>query len=525
MPRHAFILLPHGPVIGGVTTWAVSLCGSLREGGLSAWLLAPGEQAALNALGLPTEWLCPLGGLAPLCADEAVFTRWFEACSEVVATRMTDSGDDAIWLPQQLGEGVSLGLRIAERLASTQKLRTLWVSHSDIPYNTRVARAMAPWLDGAVGVSQELAAQLAAATAGAGGSDLPVRTIFNGVHVPSQPPADRGPSERLRLVAVGRVEHEAKRVLALAQLSQALEARGIGHTLTVVGDGPALDDLRAAATPNMRLLGAVPASQIGPMLDQADAFVQASRYEGLSLAMLEAMARGLPVVVTRTASGLGGVVDDGVQGVIAEASRHDDEHIAGKALAEAVIRARAIGLPLLGLAAWQRARERFTLEQQAEKFCKLFDEVLAAPSRAANAEGQPPLFGRGAHSTVPTDAAERMLAALGKLKGRRIALHGCGAHTRYIAERIDLASAGVVCLFDDDPAMAGQTIAGLVVNTPSDARAQDVSDVVISSYLHEGMIWDRRHIYEHAGIQLHRLYGAVQAGPIQSGAASSAPAA
>src|SRR5262249_49769763 len=47
---------------------------------------------------------------------------------------------------------------------------------------------------------------------------------------------------------------------------------------------------------HVRLIG--PAADVAPLLAAADVLVSASRYEGLSLAHLEALAAGLPVVAT-----------------------------------------------------------------------------------------------------------------------------------------------------------------------------------------------------------------------------------
>ncbi|HNQ98448.1 MAG TPA: glycosyltransferase family 4 protein, partial [Trueperaceae bacterium] len=47
-----------------------------------------------------------------------------------------------------------------------------------------------------------------------------------------------------------------------------------------------------------RFLGRVPRERVGEWLSECDAFVQPSLYEGLSLAVLEAMARGAPVLVS-----------------------------------------------------------------------------------------------------------------------------------------------------------------------------------------------------------------------------------
>lgn len=66
--------------------------------------------------------------------------------------------------------------------------------------------------------------------------------------------------------------------------------------LVLVGDGPDRDRLRAAAPPSVLFTGAVP--DASPWYQAADLVVLPSRWEGMALAPLEAMACGRPVVVT-----------------------------------------------------------------------------------------------------------------------------------------------------------------------------------------------------------------------------------
>jgi glycosyltransferase involved in cell wall biosynthesis len=66
--------------------------------------------------------------------------------------------------------------------------------------------------------------------------------------------------------------------------------------LVLVGDGPDLAELERLAGPGVAFAGQ--RDDVSPWLAAADVFVLASRYEGMSLAVLEAMARGCSVVVT-----------------------------------------------------------------------------------------------------------------------------------------------------------------------------------------------------------------------------------
>jgi glycosyltransferase involved in cell wall biosynthesis len=100
-------------------------------------------------------------------------------------------------------------------------------------------------------------------------------------------------------------------------------------------------------------------------LARADCLVLVSDHEGLPMAVLEAMAAGLPVVVTRVGA-LPEAVRDGREGFLIDVG--DVE-----ALAERLVR---LGDPALrrrmGAAGAHRAREQFSLEAMAEQLMNLY---------------------------------------------------------------------------------------------------------------------------------------------------------
>ena len=89
-----------------------------------------------------------------------------------------------------------------------------------------------------------------------------------------------------------------------------LAARGVGFELRLAGDGPERDTLAARVAAlglegRVRFLGTVPHAELLGMYrkGQVDCVVLSSEYEGLSVALIEAMAHGVPVV----APGVGGL--------------------------------------------------------------------------------------------------------------------------------------------------------------------------------------------------------------------------
>jgi glycosyltransferase involved in cell wall biosynthesis len=88
--------------------------------------------------------------------------------------------------------------------------------------------------------------------------------------------------------------------------------------LQLIGEGPERVALEAHAE-RLGLAGCVQlcglTADVGERLRAADLFVLPSRAEGLSNALLEAMAHGLPVVVSDVPGNVD-VVDDGVDGLV-----------------------------------------------------------------------------------------------------------------------------------------------------------------------------------------------------------------
>ena len=109
-------------------------------------------------------------------------------------------------------------------------------------------------------------------------------------------------SRAVRLVTVGSLAQKYKGIDVLIRAVHRLNLEGRPCSLTVIGDGRyrrELEQLAAQLAAPVTFTGQLTRAEVLGALDRADAFVLASRTEGLPRALLEAMARGLPCVATR----------------------------------------------------------------------------------------------------------------------------------------------------------------------------------------------------------------------------------
>jgi glycosyltransferase involved in cell wall biosynthesis len=143
----------------------------------------------------------------------------------------------------------------------------------------------------------------------------PFATVPNAVG-PAPPAVVRGkleaewglpPTSRL-VLAVGRLVEQKNHALAIHAIAQVPEA-----TLVIAGDGPLRGELeRVAAEAGVadRVVLAGVRRDARALMGAADAVVMPSRWEGLPLTALEALASGTPLVATNV-RGLRELVVDG----------------------------------------------------------------------------------------------------------------------------------------------------------------------------------------------------------------------
>jgi glycosyltransferase involved in cell wall biosynthesis len=196
-----------------------------------------------------------------------------------------------------------------------------------------------------------------------------VSTVWNGIDTSRF--AYSGPCPGGPAVMVGRLSPE-KDVQTLVRAAAIVRAARPDFRLHVAGDGPCMADLRGLATSlgvddAATFLGEV--RDVPALLAGASLFVLSSLTEGISLTLLEAMARGLPVVATRV-GGNGEVVADGETGLLVPPRSPND-------LADAILRlhdepqaARA-----MGLAGRARVERHFDVRNMVGRYESIYREL------------------------------------------------------------------------------------------------------------------------------------------------------
>ena len=235
-----------------------------------------------------------------------------------------------------------------------------------------IFRATMPWTDSVVLIS-EATSEFFVRYRGIPKSKT--RVILNGAHlerflnVPAHPGSA---APRIRFGIAARMVPE-KDHFTLLRAFAIVAGELPGAELLIAGDGPLRDRL-VELTKDLRLtdrvtfLGALP--HTAEFLSQLDIFVLSSLNEGLPLALLEAMAAGLPVVATR-AGGTGEAAIDGRNAYLVEPGD-------STRLGEAMIRmACAPDLARMGAESREIVQKHFRIEQTWRGYYDLFRSLGA----------------------------------------------------------------------------------------------------------------------------------------------------
>lgn len=121
------------------------------------------------------------------------------------------------------------------------------------------------------------------------------------------------PKQRTGLLCVGEMQ-------ARKRLDLAIRA-SVGHDLTIVGDGPerdTLEDLAKSLGASVTFAGYEQREAIRDRLHSAACFLFSSERDIWGLVLVEAMAAGIPCIVSPHPSAVTDLIDDGVNGFIVD---------------------------------------------------------------------------------------------------------------------------------------------------------------------------------------------------------------
>lgn len=228
--------------------------------------------------------------------------------------------------------------------------------------------------DAIVSISQAITDELLQA----GFAAKQIRALPNGVPIPStpwQPRPDWQAAPRAHFI--GRLAPE-KGLDTLIDAWPLVLATHPRAKLTLIGEGPE----RAALAGQVERLGLRGAVDLPGATDDAkgrllasDLFLLPSREEGMSIALLEAMALGIPLVASAI-PGNQQLVQDRVQGRLAPPN---DPATLARAILEQW--AEFDQAALMGQAARRRVAEEFSIAAVARKHINLFQSLLDAKGR------------------------------------------------------------------------------------------------------------------------------------------------
>lgn len=347
--------------ISGVSTWLERLALRLHNDGVQLYVhlhhFGDNPQSAsllpvLSKAGIPVEVVRRSSTLE----DDVRQTLGF-----------LDRVQPTLFLPQCLDAHF-----FAAAIAGRQGLPWVLTIHSDDPDYWKIANARPPVEYGGrvVAVSEHIARLVKER-----GGDLAPAVIPCGVDVPNG--LARFRERPFRVVYSGRMVETQKRLsLVTATLIHACH-RNPDICATMIGDGPAIKSSqeaveRAALTRRIAFSGRLSPEQVKRELLDAQAILLMSDFEGLPVALLEAMAAGVVPVARAIPSGIPELVHHEKTGLLVDGN----PELAARAIS------RLAGDPALwqrcSVAARQLVTERYNEHLCYQRWRELIDELCSS---------------------------------------------------------------------------------------------------------------------------------------------------
>lgn len=179
--------------------------------------------------------------------------------------------------------------------------------------------------------------------------------------------SEKIPTDKTIVISTGRLEYVKGFVFAFLGIKQLIQ-EGIGVEYRIVGGGKEEEYLRfliqrLGLENSVKLLGPLSPDKVGLELSVANIYLSSSLSEGISNAVLEAMAIGIPVISTNV-GGMPEVIEDGSTGLLVEP-------YAPEQIADAI--KRYINDPMLKDECIRKARVRVEKEYSFERLIQVFD--------------------------------------------------------------------------------------------------------------------------------------------------------
>ncbi len=248
------------------------------------------------------------------------------------------------------------------------------------PLTRRLNMATWDWQDGAIAVSADVADSIRRHA----GGEVPVRTVLNGVNVSTFNPAlysgdavrnEWGIAPEAPVVGTAAVFRTQKRLDHWLDVAQSVARRIPGVRFVLIGDGPLRGEVEAGIAErclgeSVLLVGFQ--NKVRPYLAAMDAYLMTSEFEGLPIALLEAMAMAVPPVVTAV-GGIPELVASGENGALrsfGDTSGLADDVVS--LLSEPMRRQR------VALRARQTVIDGFSMERMQGELETIYREMLAS---------------------------------------------------------------------------------------------------------------------------------------------------